>query len=72
MVTEIMGEKEVTVLLVVCHIELKCGGLCATFRGDGLSRRLLLREHRLEFQPAELHVGSETKKAAGALDKRVI
>ena len=72
MVTEIMGEEEVAVFLVVGHVELKCGGLCATLRGDGFSRRLLLREHCLEFKPAELHVGSETKEAAGALDERVV
>ena len=60
------------VLLVIGHIEFESGGLDATPRRDGLRRRFLLREHRLEFQPTKLHVGSDTKETAGTLYERVV
>ena len=70
--TEIAGEEEVAVLLVVGSINLEGCCLCAAFRGDALRGRLLLRQHRLQLQLAELHVGTDAEKAAGTLHQRVV
>ena len=69
MTAEILREEEVTVFLVICHIKLEGSKLHATPARYTLGSRLLLREHRLQLELAKLHIGSYTKKTAGALDE---
>ena len=57
------GKEEVTVLLIVSHIQFKRSGLHTALAGDALRRRLLLRHHRLKFQLAELQIRTDTEKA---------
>ena len=62
-VAEILCQEEVPVLLVVGSIHLEGGSLCPTPRRDTLRGGVLLRHHRLQLQPAELHVGTDTEEA---------
>ena len=67
-----MRQEEVAVLLIVGHVHLEGRRMGAAFRGDTLRRRFLLREDRLQLQPAELHVRADTEQAGGALYQRVV
>ena len=69
---EVLRKEEVAVLLVVGDIHLEGGGLYTTLRRDALRRRLLLREHRLQLQFAELHIRPDTKEARCALHQGVV
>ena len=70
--TEVVGEEEVTVLLVVGGIHLEGRCLSTALCRYALRRRLLLREHCLELQLAELHVGPDTEEAGSASHQRVV
>ena len=61
-----------TVLLVVVGINFKRSGLGAAFRRDTLRGGLLLREHCLQFQLTELHIGTDTEEARSTLHQRVV
>ena len=60
------------VLLVVGNVQLKGSQLCATLGRHALGGRILLRHDGLQFQLTKLHIGTDTKQAAGTLDERVV
>ena len=72
MIPEISGKEEVTILLIIGNIDFKWSQLYAAPAGNTLGCTLLLRSHHLQFQLSKLHIGSDTEKAAGSLDKRRI
>ena len=51
------------VLLVVGYVYLERCHLDASLGGNALRGRVLLREYRLQFQLAELHIGTYTEEA---------
>ena len=67
---EVVREKEVAVLLIVGHVELKRCGLRPATRRDALRGRVFLRYDRLQFQLAELHVGAHSEQRAGPFYQR--
>ena len=70
--SEIVRQEEVAVLLIVSHVHLEGCGVRTSLRGHALRRRFLLREYRLQFQPAELHIRADTEEARSALHQRVV
>ena len=70
MVSEIARQEIVAVFLIVGYVELERCELHAALGRYALAGRLLLRSHHLELELAKLHVGSDTKEAAGSLDER--
>ena len=60
------------VLLIVSHVHLEGCGVGTSLRGHALRRRFLLREYRLQFQPAELHIRADTEEARSTLHQRVV
>ena len=70
MVSEILGEEEVAVLLIIGYIQLKRSELYTAPGRYALRCTLLLRSHHLQLEFAKLHIGSYTEKTAGALDER--
>ena len=72
MLTEVVGQEEVTVFLIVGDVNLKGRQLHATLRRHTLRRRILLREDGLQLQLAKLHVGAQTEQTAGTLHQRVV
>ena len=70
--TEVLCQEEVAVLLVVGHVYLEGGGLCAAATGDAFRGGLLLRHHRIQLQFAELHGGIDAEEARSAFHQRVV
>ena len=69
---EVFCQEEVAVFFVVGHVELEGRHLCAALRRYALRRRVLTRNGGLQFQFAELHVGTYTEQTGGALYQRVV
>ena len=69
-VAEVSREEEVSVLLIVGHIDLEGCELHASLRRHALRRRFLLRQDGLQLQFAKLHIGAHTEEAAGTADER--
>ena len=69
---EVFCQEEVAVFFVVGHVELEGRHLCAALRRYALRRRVLTRNGGLQFQLAELHVGTNTKQTGCALYQRVV
>ena len=70
MVSEILGEEEVAVLLIIGYIQFERSELHTAPGRYALRCTLLLRSHHLQFEFAKLHIGSYTKQTAGTLDER--
>ena len=70
--TEIARQEEVAVLFVVGHVQFEGCQLRAALAGDALRGGVLLRQHGLQLQLAELHVGAHAEEAGGSLDQRVV
>ena len=60
------------VFLIVGNVNLKRRHLCTTFRRHTLRGGILLRQHRLQFQFAKLHVRTDTKQARSTFHQRVV
>ena len=69
-VAEILREEEVAVFLVVGSVDLEGRQLHAAFRRHAARRRLLLADHRLQLQPAELPVGADAEERRRTHDER--
>ena len=68
-VAEEVAEEEVAVFIVVGGRKLIVRQLHAALRLHRLGRTLLLGNHRLEFEAAELHVGAHSKKTLCTADE---
>ena len=70
MVSEISREEEVTVFLIICHVQFERCELHTALARHTLGSRFFLRHHSLQLEFAKLHVGSHTEKTACSLDER--
>ena len=67
---EELSKEEVAVLLIVVGTYLERCELLASLRRYARSRRLLLRSYKLQFQSAELQVGTQSEQRRGSLHQR--
>ena len=70
MISEILGEEEVAVLLIIGYIQLKRSELHTAPGRYALRCTLFLRSYHLQLEFAKLHIGSNTKQTAGTFDER--
>ena len=66
-----MGQEEVTVLIILVHLDLERRCLHATFRLHRLRLRFLLGKQGVDTQLAELQVGLHTEQGGTSVDQGV-